>query len=580
MKKIYCSIGLLAFIPMKAQVFEEVTPSPFKNSYYSSIAVGDYNNDGYKDVFFAGALDTDGNGKVDTTINELYKNNNGVFELAQVIEDYPVHLSSVKFIDFDNDGLLDIIDTGLSYKNVVDYRHYRFKNNGTSFELVDNLPGKIFGNIDVFDFNHDGRMDYSLNGIRYIPGVGFTKYVDLYTNTKSGFTKQENWISGSQNGKMKAFDFNNDNELDAVVTGVDAKNKFSFYVYKNNGKTMEFHSEHIGLISGDVAFADFNADGFLDMVISGRNNKYTEQLVVLWNDGNGNFTESEILGEGIEMASIDVGDLNNDGYYDFIIIGNAKDASSHYVPNINVFIYNPKENKFSKFDDTDLYHLGSNGGIELVDINNDNHLDIIATGFDWKLDDNPLFSKLFKNKETEPNQKPKPPKNLSATVKDDRVVFEWSEASDDKTPEKALRYEISVGSESGKSDIAKYQVTTPSWYLKKDALPNTIYWSIKSIDASKVLSDSSKEQVVSDLSVDDRDIKHNALYPNPVKDILNISTDAKVKSYRLTNMLGQTVQEGSLLGKEIDLSALESGVYIINIQLQNGENINQKIIKN
>ena len=65
-----------------------------------------------------------------------------------------------------------------------------------------------------------------------------------------------------------------------------------------------------------------------------------------------------------------------------------------------------------------------------------------------------------------------------------------------------------------------------------------------------------------------------------MKDILNISTDAKVKSYRLTNMLGQTVQEGSLLGKEIDLSALESGVYIINIQLQNGENINQKIIKN
>ena len=56
--------------------------------------------------------------------------------------------------------------------------------------------------------------------------------------------------------------------------------------------------------------------------------------------------------------------------------------------------------------------------------------------------------------------------------------------------------------------------------------------------------------------------------------------DAKVKSYRLTNMLEQTVQEGSLLGKEIDLSALESGVYIINIQLQNGENINQKIIKN
>ncbi|MGP1500987.1 MAG: T9SS type A sorting domain-containing protein [Bergeyella cardium] len=580
MKKIYCSIGLLAFIGMKAQVFEEVTPSPFKNSYYSSIAVGDYNNDGYKDVFFAGALDTDNDNDVDTTINELYKNNNGVFELAQVIEDYPVHLSSVKFIDFDNDGLLDIIDTGLSYKNVVDYRHYRFKNNGSSFELVDNLPGKIYGNIDVFDFNHDGKMDYSLNGVRYVQGVGFTKYVDLYTNSKSGFTKEENWILGSQNGKMKAFDFNNDNELDAVVTGVDNKNNFSFFIYKNNGKKMELHSEQKGLISGDVTFADFNADGFLDIVVSGKDSNHDSHLIVLWNDGNGNFTESEIPNEGLEMASIDVGDLNNDGYYDFIIIGNAKDANSRYVPNINVFIYDPKGNNFSKFDDTDIYHLGSNGSIELVDYNNDNHLDIIATGFDWKLPDTPLFSKLFKNKETKPNEKPNPPKNLSATVKDDRVVFEWSGASDDKTPEKALRYEISVGSESGKSDIAKYEVTTPSWYLKKENLPNTIYWSIKSIDASKVLSVSSKEQVAYDLSVDDRDIKHKALYPNPVKDILNISTDAKVKSYKLTNMLGQTVKEGSLSGKEIDLSVLESGIYIIDIQLQNGENINQKIIKN
>ena len=142
MTKIYFSIALVAAHFLNAQLFEEVENTPFRNFFYSSSAVGDYNNDGFKDVFFTGAIDSNGDTNVDTTFNELYKNTNGVFSVAQEFPENAVHLSDSRFIDFDNDGFLDLVTTGLSYNDIVNYRQYRWRNTGNGFELVTEFPGK------------------------------------------------------------------------------------------------------------------------------------------------------------------------------------------------------------------------------------------------------------------------------------------------------------------------------------------------------------------------------------------------------------------------------------------------------
>ncbi|KFC20061.1 T9SS type A sorting domain-containing protein [Chryseobacterium sp. FH1] len=576
MKKFYISILALSAIITKAQSFEEVSQPALQNYFYSASAVADFDNDGFQDIFFTGAIDSDGDTNVDVTSNDFYKNTNGNFSSIQNFGDNSVHLSAVKFMDFDNDGLLDVVTTGLSYNDIVNYQQYRWKNTGSAFTLVDNASGKIYGGLDVFDFNHDGKQDYAINGTQYIEGVGFSQDLDLYTNNSNGFQKTEAWLPGTQNGSFKIVDLNNDNELDAVVNGFNSDYEGTFNIYINENGTLVQKSQLPPVSDSNMAFADFNGDGFLDFVVTGQDENFDSYLAVFTNDGQGNFTESKFEGEGLSAGNVEVGDLNNDGYYDFVVMGD----DDNYDGYTNIYLYNPQLQKFEKSENSGLYNLGSGGTLALFDYDNDGNLDILANGFDWADPDLMPYTKLFRNTTTVSNQKPNAPTILTATENNNKINFTWSGASDDKTLENSLQYELTVGSEAGKADIAKYIVTTKSWYLDKANLPSKIFWSVKAIDASKKYSDKSQEKEFSVLAVSDSKNETVSIYPNPVKDILNIKTASKIKSHKVYNLSGQVVNAKLISDKTIDFSRLEKGIYVVEIQLENGKKLSQKIIKN
>ncbi|MNK45759.1 Beta-agarase D precursor [compost metagenome] len=576
MKKFYISILALSAIITKAQIFAEVSQPAIQNYFYSASAVADFDNDGFQDIFFTGAIDSDGDTNVDVTSNDFYKNTNGNFSSIQNFGDNSVHLSAVKFIDFDNDGLLDVITTGLSYNDIVNYQQYRWKNTGSAFTLVDNVPGKIYGGLDVFDFNHDGKQDYAINGTQYIEGVGFSQDLDLYTNNSNGFQKTEAWLPGTQNGSFKVIDLNNDNELDAVVNGFNSGYEGTFNVYINENGTLVQKSQLPPVSDSKMAFADFNGDGFLDFVVTGQDENFDSYLAVFTNDGQGNFTESKFEGEGLSAGNVEVGDLNNDGFYDFVVMGD----DDNYDGYTNIYLYNPQLQKFEKSENSGLYNLGSGGTLALFDYDNDGNLDILANGFDWADPDLMPYTKLFRNTTTVLNQKPTAPTILTAAENDNKISFSWSGASDDKTLENSLQYELTVGSESGKADIAKYIVTTKSWYLDKANLPSKIFWSVKAIDASKKYSDKSQEREFSILAVSDSKNEAVSIYPNPVKDILNVKTASKIKTHKVYNLSGQIVNAKLISDKTIDFSRLEKGIYVVEILLENGKKLTQKIIKN
>ena len=70
------------------------------------------------------------------------------------------------------------------------------------------------------------------------------------------------------------------------------------------------------------------------------------------------------------------------------------------------------------------------------------------------------------------------------------------------------------------------------------------------------------------------------LYPNPVKDYLNISSNNLLfNKYVLYNVLGQKVISGEVLNNRIDLSSIKSGVYFIKMNTEVGDAITQKIVK-
>lgn len=68
-----------------------------------------------------------------------------------------------------------------------------------------------------------------------------------------------------------------------------------------------------------------------------------------------------------------------------------------------------------------------------------------------------------------------------------------------------------------------------------------------------------------------------AVYPNPVNNVLTITSESEVKSAQLYNITGQLI--GNYTANQINVSGLPSGAYILNIELANGTTGPQKIIK-
>jgi len=68
-------------------------------------------------------------------------------------------------------------------------------------------------------------------------------------------------------------------------------------------------------------------------------------------------------------------------------------------------------------------------------------------------------------------------------------------------------------------------------------------------------------------------------FPNPVKDILQIATDEQIDSVKIYNIEGREVSGFIVSNKNIDMQSLATGIYMVKLQLENGNSENFKIVK-
>jgi hypothetical protein len=330
-------------------------------SFGMGVAVGDYDNDGWPDLFVTAY------GR-----STLYHNNgDGTFqdvtEKAGLV--FPNWATSAVWFDYDNDGLLDLFvcsfvhyePNGISCgDNKLKRKYYciprvfqptaslLFHNNGdgTFREVgkgteIATAMGKALG-VVATDINGDGLMDLFV--------ANDTVQNFLFVNRGNGRWEEKALaaeVGFSENGQPRsgmgvdAADFDGDGRVDLFVANVDQE-MFSLYKNQGNETFVDVAHQHdiakaTRLLSGwGLKFFDYDNDGYLDLILANGHPddmvdsyspqvRYKEPMVLFHNDGKRLSNVSDQAGpaflKSLTSRGLAVGDYDNDGRPD-VLVGN------------------------------------------------------------------------------------------------------------------------------------------------------------------------------------------------------------------------------------------------------------------
>ena len=353
----------------------------FRTGYSYGVTVGDYNNDGFEDLFVTGWEQ-----------NVLYRNNgDGTFsdvtKEAGLLDPHARFGAGCAFVDYDRDGRLDLfVSNYLTFdmnsvpragqskscnvegvfcgpRGLPYGRHSLYHNNGdgtfsdvTAASGIGKPPGGYGLTVVAADFDNDGWPDI------YV-ACDSTPSLMFHNNHDGTFTEQalETGAALSDDGMVQAGmglgvgDFRNDGNLHIVKTHFAGDTPA---VYLNDGKgnfrdgtLLSGLAVETRFVTWGVGVADLDNDGNPDIfAVTGgiypevREN-YLTPRIVFRNLGKGRFEELvEQAGSGVSALHSSrgcaFGDFDNDGDVDIVVINhneppsllrNDVDAANHWL---------------------------------------------------------------------------------------------------------------------------------------------------------------------------------------------------------------------------------------------------------
>ena len=295
--------------------FKDVTSSAKvdnQGSYGHGVAGGDYDNDGYVDIYVT-----------NFGSNRLYHNNgDGTFAdvTAQADVGDTRWSSSATFFDYDSDGYLDLY--------VVNYVNYTLD---ASAPICFESP--VFGATEkVRGYCHPKNFEGTPDRLYRNNGDG--TFTDA---TEAANIRDPGGLFLGKGLGVVAADFDTDGNPDLYVANDDTPN-YLFY-NKGDGTFAEiailtgcaYSADGVAQAGMGVDAADYNNDGFLDLFVT---NFSYETNTLYRNNGDGTFTDVSYKARLGEESYLLLGfgtgffDPDSDGYLDIFI------ANGHIFPNV------------------------------------------------------------------------------------------------------------------------------------------------------------------------------------------------------------------------------------------------------
>jgi hypothetical protein len=279
-------------VDFKNTIVEDDSLNMFVNEYTymgGGVGVGDFNNDGLQDVFFAG----------NQVSSKLYLNK-GNMRFEDITQTAGVTTNTwctgVSVVDINNDGWLDIYVSvsgrapGFKRKNLlfINQHNLTFKEEAAEYGLADTSYSTqaVF-----FDYDNDGRLDmYLLNHT-------------LNDNRPNDI--RDDKIDSNAIAADKLY------HNEGIPPGMDHP------VFKDVSKQAGIMEDGNGL---GVVVSDVNGDGYPDIYVA---NDYIRNDLLWLNNKNGTFTNciaSAIKHQSYSSMGTDAADINNDNLPDIITL--------------------------------------------------------------------------------------------------------------------------------------------------------------------------------------------------------------------------------------------------------------------
>ena len=384
----------------------------------SGVALFDFDNDTDLDLYFVNGSDLPGKTSSILPTNRFYRNDSGTF--TDITDKASVGDTGYGLGccvgDYNNDGFTDIYVTNYG-ANVL----YRNNGDGTFTDVAEiaGVDNDQFSSGCAFvDVDADGYLDlYVVNYVQFDPDtnpectrLGIPTYCTpeallgapdvFYRNNGDGtFTDVSEKVGvGKADGKglgVVCGDVDNDGDIDIFVAN-DTTPNFLYLNDRNGGKMMEDAlfagvalSEEGRAYSGMGAnLGDFDNDGYLDIVIT----NFQDQTNSLYHNAQSGFFTEMSFAKGIGERSlpylawgVDFVDVNNDGWLDlFIANGHLDDNIAEIDPigtyaQPNQLFLNNRGVNFSENPDAAIAQRKVSRGTAFGDIDNDGDVDIVVS---------------------------------------------------------------------------------------------------------------------------------------------------------------------------------------------------------